>query len=94
MTVDRIASGEGNAGEVTRIAEEFIRLREAGEATDLDAFCAEYPEGLRAAMRSECIQLLRIHRVIKQPDRSTVGQLAGTCEVLSAYRGSVYVPPV
>ena len=37
MTAPPTASGDGDPGQVTRIAEEFIRLREAGDVTDLDA---------------------------------------------------------
>ncbi len=66
MTVPPTESGEGDPGQVTRIAEEFIRLHEAGQVTDLDEFCARYPEDQRENVRHECEQLLRIHGVIKQ----------------------------
>ncbi len=59
-------SGEGDPGQVTRIAEEFIRLHEAGQLTDLDEFCGRYPDSQRDQVRHECEQLLRIHGVIKQ----------------------------
>ena len=47
VTVPPTESGEGDPGQVTRIAEEFIRLHEAGQATDLDEFCGRYPEKQR-----------------------------------------------
>ncbi len=39
LTVPPTESGDADPGQVTRIAEEFIRLREAGDVTDLDEFC-------------------------------------------------------
>ena len=38
MTLPRTESGEGDPGQVTRIAEEFIRLREAGNVTGHSRF--------------------------------------------------------
>ncbi len=51
MTVPPTESGEGDPGQVTRIAEEVIRVREAGEVTDLDEFCGRYPADQRADVR-------------------------------------------
>ena len=39
VTVEPTASGEGDPGQVTRIAEEFIRLREAGARISVAGFC-------------------------------------------------------
>ena len=69
MTVPPTSSGDGDPGQVTRIAEEFIRLRDAGQLTDLDEFCEASPDAQREQVRHECEQLLRIRGVIKQPDR-------------------------
>ncbi len=66
MTIEPTTSADGDPGQVTRIAEEFIRLHEAGQATDLDEFCDRYPEAQRENVRQECEQLLRIQGVIKQ----------------------------
>ena len=54
MALEPTESGEGDPGQVTRIAEEFIRLNEAGQLTDLDEFCARYPEDQRSQVRQEC----------------------------------------
>ncbi len=62
MTVPPTEFGDGDPGQVTRIAEEFIRLREAGDVTDLDEFCGRYHESQQVQVRHECEQLLRIHR--------------------------------
>ena len=82
MTAPPTSSGEGDPGQVTRIAEEFIRLRDAGQLTDLDEFCAGYPESQRDQVRHECEQLLRIHGVIKQPDRLTPGQTLASYKIV------------
>ncbi len=82
MTVAPTESGEGDPGQVTRIAEEFIRLHEAGPLADLDEFCARYPEDQRDQVRQECEQLLRIQVVIKQPDRLSAGQTLGSYEIV------------
>ncbi len=82
MTVPPTESGEGDPGQVTRIAEEFIRLHEAGQLTDLDEFCARYPEDRRQDVRNECEQLLRIQGVIKQPDRLSVGQMLASYKIV------------
>ncbi len=81
MTVPPTESGEGDPDQVTRIAEEFIRLHEAGQLTDLDEFCARYPEEQRQDVRQECEQLLRIQGFIKQPDRLTPGQTLGSYKI-------------
>jgi hypothetical protein len=82
VTVQPTESGEGDPGQPTRIAEEFIRLRESGEATDLDEFCARYPEDQRQGVRQECEQLLRIRGVIKQHDRLSPGQTLGSYKIV------------
>ncbi len=82
MTQPPTESGEGDPGQVTRIAEEFIRLHEAGQATDLDEFCGRYPEDQRQDVRQECEQLLRIRGVIKQHDRLSVGQTLGPYKIV------------
>ena len=82
MTVPPTGSGEGVPGQVTRIAEEFIRLREDGQLADLDEFCARYPEDQWQDVRQECEQLLRIHGVIKQHDRVTPGQMLGSYKIV------------
>ncbi len=82
MTVPPTGSADGDPGQVTRIAEEFIRLHEAGRLIDLDEFCARYPESQRDSVRHECEQLLRIHGVIKQHNRLSPGQTLASYEVL------------
>ncbi len=84
MAIPPTESGEGDYGDHTRIAEEFIRLHEAGQLTDLDEFCARYPEDQRDQVRQECEQLLRIQGVIKQPDRLSAGQSLGSYEIVEA----------
>ena len=74
MPVPPTESGEGDPGQVTRIAEEFIWLHDEGQLTDLDEFCARYPEDQRQDVRQECEQLLRIRGIIKQHDRRSPGQ--------------------
>ncbi len=82
MTVPPTESGEGDPGQVTRIAEELIRLHEAGQLTDLDEFCARYPEDQRDQVRQECEQLLRIQGVIMQPDRLSPGQTLASYKIV------------
>ncbi len=96
MTVPPTESGEGDPGQVTRIAEEFIRLHEAGQLTDLDEFCGRYPEDQRENVRQECEQLLRIQGVIKQPDRLSPGLTLASYKIIrqvgSGGMGEVYAP--
>ena len=84
MTQPPTESGEGDPGQVTRIAEEFIRLHEAGQLRDLDEFCARYPESQRDSVRQECEQLLRIQGVIKHPGRLTPGQTLASYEIIES----------
>ncbi|MHC5064874.1 MAG: protein kinase domain-containing protein, partial [Planctomycetota bacterium] len=69
-------------GQVTRIAEEFIRLHEARQLTDLDEFCARYTEPQREKVRKECERLLRINVLANEPDRLTPGQTLASYKIV------------
>ncbi|MCZ6508071.1 MAG: hypothetical protein O7A04_08530, partial [Acidobacteria bacterium] len=82
VTVPPKESGEGDPGQVTRIAEEFIRLHEAGQLTDLDEFCARYPEHQREKLRQECERLPRIHVFANEQERLTPGQTLASYKIV------------
>ena len=73
VTVPPKESGEGDPSQVTRIAEEFIRLHEAEQLSDLDEFCARYPESQREKVRQECERLLRINVFANEQAQLTPG---------------------